>query len=406
MTPEELQTTLDIALPDMELPSVEFPGALVRAMEQYLDSEGPKPALWTLMGAVHNRLQCTEGIPAVIGLCRIEQLVRWDDWSVTFDGSHTQTGEMLRIRTLRRHVKSEPWYRRQLFREGNALISAGLAPKLERQTGPWPALIHPLDGPPLEEGAPVSGHTERAIWSIRLWGTALQDLITWEQSGFTLPRLSYRDLRLNEAGLGIVCLSPSGNPRQTPNLDLVASAILNTYGEDVAESIEPLLQGLIDFPDSSPTDIAERLIRSLSSTLADLRHGFVLDQHQATRENRLERLRHWLKRLANNQRPPAGNGALGVNLDGHTTVVSGQGQSLLWGVSDQRSATIWSEQEGLTVREARRMLRSHSVAPHNARLNRQIGGDPAYVDHVCRWLNAALQMRTLLMLTEKQSHSS
>ena len=49
------------------------------------------------------------------------------------------------------------------------------------------------------------------------------------------------------------------------------------------------------------------------------------------------------------------------------------------------------------------VLRTFAVAPYNARLNRQIGGDPEYVDHVCRWLRGALELRTLSLILEKQT---
>ena len=45
--------------------------------------------------------------------------------------------------------------------------------------------------------------------------------------------------------------------------------ILRMYGDDVSPHIEPLLVGILDFPDSTATDISERLIDSLSEALAN-----------------------------------------------------------------------------------------------------------------------------------------
>jgi len=350
---------------------------------------------------VHDLLSAQEGLPHIIGTVRIEHLVRWTEWSVSFDGSDIHTGESIRIRTLRAHTRTTPFFKRQLFREGESLRSSGLNPALYFSDGTWPAIAVPLTGPPLEDSPTPSGHAERAIWSIRLLGTALAELVRWEQSPLNLPTLAHREMRLTEDGLAVQCLTPSKETH--PNMEGLSNAILMMYGEDVSAHIEPLLHGLIDFPHSSPTDVANRLVTGLSDALAEMRHDLVLQRHHKSRDSRLERLQHWVKRLAKAQQPPAGRGALGVNLDGETTVVAGQPGELRWGTIEEQPATIWTQHEGLEVREARRVLRSFAVAPHNARLNRQIGGDPQYIDHVCRWLNGALELRTLVLLLDKQT---
>lgn len=401
MTPEELQKKIQQLLPHLDLPGVETPSRLLRALENEVEHTPLPDAFWPLLHQVNHLVRAQEGLPHIVGTVRFERLVRWTNWSVSFDGADIHTGESIRVRTLRAHNRTDPFYKRQLFREGTALKTSGLTPALYFSNGSWPAIAIPLSGPPLEDSPTPSGHTERSIWSIRILGTALGALVRWEQSPLHLPALSNRELRLTENGLDIQCLSPASEQR--PNLEGIAHAILTMYGEDVSAHIEPLLHGLIDFPHSTPTDIANRLVEGLSDALAELRHDIVLQRHHKSRESRLERLRHWVKRLAKAQQPPAGRGALGINLDGETTVVSGRPGELRWGTAENQPATIWNANDGLAVREARRVLRSFSVAPYNARLNRQIGGDPDYVDHVCRWLNGALELRTLVLLLEKQS---
>lgn len=401
MTVEDLKKSLQtLSLPD-DFPDIRTPFRLLRALEEHAKQTPGDPACWHACRLAYDYIHCAEGLPNIIGTVRREHLVRWTDWSVSFDGSDIHTGEEVRIRTLRAHVRTQAFFRRQLLREMEAMRHNGLTQDVYFSDGEWPAVVDLLNGPPLEDSPAPSTQRERSIWSVRLLGTALKALVDWEHSPLHLPALAHRELRLTASGLTVQCLTPV--VQFHPNLASISTAIFDMYGDDVSVHIEPLLLGILDFPDSSAIDISDRLVDGLSDALAELRHDLVQKKQFNSRDARLERLRHWVRRLVNSQRPPIGRGALGVNLDGQTTIVSHQNGTLSWGAAQDRPATIWSQQSGLAVREARRVLRSFAVAPYNARLNRQIGGDPDYVDHVCRWLNGALELRTIALILEKQT---
>ena len=401
MTVEDLNNALHaLTLPD-DFPDVSTPLKLVRALEAHAEHHPLCPEIWRACRLAYDFVHCADDLPPIIGTVRLEQLVRWTDWSVSFDGSDIHTGEDVRIRTVRSHVRTQAFFRRQLLREMEALRRAELTQDVYFSDGEWPAMVDVLLGPPLEDSPTPDTQKERSVWSIRLLSTALHALTRWEASPMHLPQLTQRELRLTPSGLTVQTLTIA--EQFSPNLSTISAAILRMYGDDVSPHIEPLLVGILDFPDSTATDISERLIDSLSEALAELRHDLVQQKQFNSRDARLERLRHWVNRLVNSQRPPIGRGALGVNLDGQTTVVSHQNGILEWGAVQSRPSTIWSQDSGLAVREARRVLRSFAVAPYNARLNRQIGGDPEYVDHVCRWLNGALELRTLALILEKQT---
>ena len=401
MTVEDLNTTLQSLTLPKDFPDISAPFRLLRALESCAEQNPKDRSYWPACRLAYDYVHCAEGLPNIIGTVRREHLVRWTDWSVSFDGSDIHTGQEVRIRTVRAHVRTQAFFRRQLLREMEAMRQSGLTQDVYFSDGEWPAIVDVLIGPPLEDSPTPSTQRDRSIWSVRLLGTALMSLVGWERSPIHLPPLAQRELRLTASGLTVQCLTPSQNVHA--NLANISTAILDMYGPDVSEHIEPLLLGILNFPDSSATDISERLVDSLSDALAELRHELVQKKKFSSRDARIERLRHWVRRLVNTQRPPTGRGALGVNLDGQTTVVSHQNGALEWGAVQERPATIWSRDSGLAVREARRVLRTFAVAPYNARLNRQIGGDPEYVDHVCRWLRGALELRTLSLILEKQT---
>ena len=148
MTPETLEIALHALFPDADLPSIDTPARLLRVLEERLQQDASlHQRLSPLVVHINHYLRCRDGIPTVIGTVRIERLVRWTDWTVSFDGRDLHTGEETRIRTLRCHTRADPFYSRQLFREGHLLKNSGLANGIRFVEGPWPSMTQPLAVP-------------------------------------------------------------------------------------------------------------------------------------------------------------------------------------------------------------------------------------------------------------------
>jgi len=96
--------------------------------------------------------------------------------------------------------------------------------------------------------------------------------------------------------------------------------------------------------------------------------------------------------------PPQGKGAIGVDLDGKTTVVVSSGTDISWGPAEALQP-VYSFENGVDAKAARHLLRSRAAAPVNPRLNHEMGGDPQFVEHLCQWLSSQTHVRTLRMLT-------
>ncbi|HMV67636.1 MAG TPA: hypothetical protein PKA64_12360, partial [Myxococcota bacterium] len=96
--------------------------------------------------------------------------------------------------------------------------------------------------------------------------------------------------------------------------------------------------------------------------------------------------------------PPRGRAAVGVSLDGRTLVVQNYDRVVLWGPVGDRPEVIWSADAGLDPQLARRLLRTRGSAPVSERLNREVEGNPVYVDRIARWAAGQLELRTLRLL--------
>jgi hypothetical protein len=88
---------------------------------------------------------------------------------------------------------------------------------------------------------------------------------------------------------------------------------------------------------------------------------------------------------------------VGVDLEGALVVVSSSEVEVRF--ADER---VWAAGEGLRPQAARRLLRLRAAAMPNPVLEARVGGDPGLTDAVCRWVAAALQLRTTRLLLEQE----
>lgn len=90
---------------------------------------------------------------------------------------------------------------------------------------------------------------------------------------------------------------------------------------------------------------------------------------------------------------------MGVDLEGHPVLVIGDGEQISWGPATGPFIQVLSER-GLHPSAARRLLRTRAVSPPNLSLQAQVDGDQAFSEAACRWVSAALGLRTLQMLLD------
>jgi len=311
---------------------------------------------------------------------RIESVVRWDEWTATVEAVAPGSGVTVLARVLRpEHRGSES--RRRLARHARALQAD---PELQAHfhDGDHPAIVAPLPGGPLLDG-PIPSESLCLRATVRVLG----DLIRREARGLGSLDPDRRELRLSTDGARVV------------SLHLGPEAVhMRSLAEDLAEALpaEPLrvaLQGASELPPANAQDLSSVVLAGLAQSLANHRHTLVQRWKARRHDQDKARLRAAISRLERYP-PPAGHAAVGVDMDGQTTTVRGDGRTLTWGPRTGPQLAILSEQ-GLHPRTARRMLRARASAPSNPRLDQEVGGDPAYAERAGRWVAGALALRTL-----------
>ncbi len=314
---------------------------------------------------------------------RLGRVVRWDDWTVTCEAVDVVSGHDVLARVLRPHART-PAHRRRLSRTARALAAALPGPYEER-SGADPAVCAPLPGGPLVEGAPPD-----VAVGLRAALRIAADLEARERAGLGTVDPDENELRQAPEGARLVCLQLSADPVR---LDDLVGRLFHVLPDGPLDAV---LDGAVELPPASMAELAPALLGALAQELASARHGVVTRWKSRRHAHDLARLRALVDRLSGFP-PPAGRGAVGVDMEGRTTVLVGDGRTLSWGPVDGPSLAIVSEQ-GLHPRTARRLLRARSDAPPSARLNALVDGDIAYAEHACRWVAAALSLRTVRLL--------
>lgn len=316
---------------------------------------------------------------------RLGALVRWDGWSVTCEAVDTQTGQDVLARVLRPRART-PAHRRRLAREGRVLATL---PSLgvELRPGVDPALTTPLTGGPLLAGPPPPPDL-----GLRSAVRIVADLSERTRLGLGLVDPDDAELRLASDGARLLCLQVDPDPTDLGDLVRRLEFILPDG------PIESVLDGAIELPPRTADELAGALFAALAVDLASRRHGVVHRWRERRGAHDRARLRSLTERLSAFA-PPVGRGAVGVDMEGRTTVVHGDGRTLSWGPVEGPALAIVSEQ-GLHPRTARRLLRARSAAPPSARLNGLVDGDEAFTEQACRWVSAALALRTVRMLLD------
>lgn len=381
MTPEHLQHALTSLVPGVRL-DTDPPDAVLRAVERAAEDRPSDRTLSALAREVARFASANRGLQTIVGGVRRERLIRWDPDTTTWIGTDIETGAPAQVRVIRPEV-DEPVLRRFLAREARAL-----RPVLPTVRADGPAMVEAAPGQPLDMLECDVRRVTRAL------GTAVAGLARYEAEGLGLPTLVDEEVRWEGDCIHLVCLSPDATPDPGSNLATFSHRLIAPES-----AIAEVVEGFRALPPRSSAEAGEHLIAAMARHLTSEWHAHRIRHHRTAHADRIARLHATLGRLSAVMPPPRGRGAVGVDLEGRVTVVTGSEGKLAWGTVD-RPELVWSP-DGLNAPLARRLLRARAAAPPNPRLEAMVGGNPAYVEAVGRWLAASLRLRTLFLLLEK-----
>ncbi|MBT3220740.1 MAG: hypothetical protein HN348_16760 [Proteobacteria bacterium] len=370
------------------------PPRLVRILEEELESCPTPRGLLDALFHANDLLNSAKRLPPVIGGVRRSEMVRWDSWTATWDGTNMSTGSSMQIRVLREGANRDPVLRRALVREARVLRN--LVPGVTVLGGEWPSLIAPHPGPALTLHQQALSFTTVA----RMFGSALGDLQKWEDAGLGIEGLSPLELRETPQGLRFVCLTPGRPEGMKLALEQLAGILLDQA--ILAEtSIVELLQSIAALPPETAGEAGEMWCRALAADLTAQRHALQSQWHGLIHSTRAARLMSSVQRLLKALPPPPGRGAVGVGLEGETLAVECADGVIRWGSSPAQ--LVYDGESGFEARESRRMLRSRASALPNARLSKEIGGELSFTENICRWVSAGLKLRTIGLLLNRSA---
>jgi hypothetical protein len=400
MTPDDLRSRLATLHPAVRLPPLEDLGRLLATLEAKADENPADRDLAAAVREVHAMARASVELPPIIGGVRREQLVRWDEWSTTWDGVGAVSGRSCRIRVLRPESARDPVYRRMLSREGRALRLGGW--HIEVIDGDLPAMVVPVDGPTLHAHPVGASPDDAPSRLVRLFGSTLRRLERLEAAGLGLADLDPSEIRLGPDGVQFVCLTPGGPADLGRVLGEVCRGLLAYWSDGPETPIDDLLAGFARFPPADLAEARDALLAALAQHLAGHRHDLQRRAERSHRAERRARLLDVVLRLERAVPCPIGRGAVGVDLEGATTVIESDGHRLTWGPSG-KPEVAWSDGDGVVPGITRRLLRARAASPLNPRLQLEIDGDAAFVDAACRWLAARLAHRTTRLLLESDA---
>lgn len=381
MTPTALRRALRAHRPTRSLAEQTDAHALLRDAERLADTAPYDVELRRLTAGCFDLAHGADGLPPVIAEVRRGELVRWDRFSLTFEGVHVRTGAPVLVRTLRAGCRLPVW-RRMLVRERDLLkelYPSGV--QLIHDEGT--TLLLDLPGDPLFQGVPMApARALRAVVRV------VADLHARERAGLGTLGPDLCELRETERGAAVASLTAlSAHPA---DLGALATDLRSLTVEP--SLIDRSLAACAAFPHASANDWAAEISALLAEDLADRRHR--ARTTWVTRRSRFKRSR-LLAAVARLERfpPPVGSAVIARDIDGRSTVLSSDGHTVRWGPTEGPHLMVLSER-GLHPQVARRMLRARSTS----RLD-SVGDD--FVERACRWVAAALALRTISLLLKR-----
>ncbi len=388
MTPDRLRQQLEERAPLQHWPDPTEPADLLTWLEDAVKSD---PSLDELLPAAHDLATAEDGLPSIIQGIRRVSLIRVDRWTTTWDGVQSRDGTLVRLRTLRIGFLRDPVVRRWLARQA-ALVEHA------RGNDDETSFFTPVVGLPLADFADADEHASPVVLA-RMLATALAAHARAASMGIRFPALEACEYIETSAGLQLGCLTVSGGVSPSVQIRKLASHLQHWWNEGPQGPITSLLEGFQVFPPRDYTEAIDLTVAALSQQLADERHRLHHRSVKVRSDSRKFRLADLLSRLGSAIPAPAGRGAIGVDLEGRTTLVESDGRRISWGPLAE-TTDIVSPEGALDVKVARHLLRARAAAPPNARLQQEVGGSNLFVDQICQWISCQSHLRTLRLLLD------
>ena len=351
------------------------------------------------LDAVHLFLTAEAGLPPTLCGVRRGTLIRWDAQTTTWSGSHVETGRPALLRVGRPSERADALSARRLQLDAAWLAKLDPRIRLAEHDELGPVLLATELGPPLADTSHGGAVTPEALAS--LVGRSLAGLVRAENLGLGPGELDPEELRDEGDRVVVVRLTPHATGDAGPVLSTLASRLRAWWNGAPAHPIADLLDALIAVPPSTFGEAAERLTATLAEVLAEHRHQLVQRQSRERHLFGRDRLETAVLGLAAAVPPPEGRGALGVGLDGKVLLAVSDGETVHWGPvgAHDDDTVLYDPDGGLDVQLARRLVHTRGSAPISQTLNDEVEGDPAFADHLARWVAATLELRaTTLML--------
>jgi len=326
-----------------------------------------------------------------IGDIHPETLIRWDKWTSTWIGTERNTGRAYQVRVINRENQPSPFFSRALRREKRALET--LFPAIQYGSEEEEFIALPLPGAPFGEG-----HGALPLHNgIKLIGRALAFFEKWSDAGLVPPRLSPHELRDHDGLLTISCLSPFCGEGSSSAVNAILPLLRPSC--EGTEHLADFFEALAEFPDADLSLVEQSWRRLLARALTQDRHQLAIRWRQSSVSDRATRLYRAVQRLHEAFPAPTGRGVLGVDLEGLPLLVESTSEQLSWGPKGHFSL-INAQDQPLSPREARRVLRARASAALNARLHEEHDADPQFTEAICAWLSSSMRLRAVRLMLE------
>jgi hypothetical protein len=378
MTPLALRAALLARSDTAPIAAVDDHGERMQAVEALHESSPSDLALMVLAHVCVDVYSATTSLPPIVGGIQRQRLVRWDDYTVTFEGIRIADAKSALVRTLRADRRSPAW-RRGLLRE-HRFMAHHLGCDAEVIESDGLALVLPVEGPRLEEAPPLRD-SQAVAACVRL----AQWLAQREAAGLEPWAPAPGEARLTPVGPQFFSLSLTDD---SPNAaQAIADQMFRYVGKE--GPLAEIIAGFKTFPPHHAADWAGPIVQALAGHLAAERHALTHAWRQKRNDNQHARLGALLERL-HAFPPPRGEGAVGHDVDGHPSRVISDETSVTWWPGEGPPQVIVDEDGEIQPQAARRLIRARSTTPPSVQ--------PDFVDQLCRWAASAITLRTLRRL--------
>ena len=364
------------------------PAQIVRMLEQEADAQPDDLDLRQMLVEAHTMCLVPGTLETVIHGIRRTELIRWDAWSMTWAGHEVSTGRPARLRVLRDPMTQDPVARRALSRDGSLL--APLVSGLRQEDD---ALVV------------VATHSPTPVPPLTTWTRALDLMKRWSEAGLGLPLPLDTTLCHTGQDLEVLCLSPARPLSTSETLQQLADWLARILAPEEDSPALRLVQRFALLPPPSLVEVETQFRKTLREDLVARWHSLRIRHDALQHHDRKARLEELIHRLGTALPPPSGKAAVGMSMEGVTTVVQGDGQRLDWG-EDGALDVVYDPQDGLVAQTARRLVRARAAAPPSLLLQDQVGGDVVFLDHASRWVASRLRLRTLRLLLKPRDREA